>query len=320
MTFVRRLGTFTSRISLGIVLTLAGLISAGCRGERTPPPPSKAGQAAVQQVDSAEVSNTTVQWDPAAGGALVLAQEGAGDSAMIVRPEYTDSEYDGWDPAKLRPMVHSRWDLFGRSGFFGTGQLNPGLAPPPADDACLTWPPATVSTNKPGWRVALESGRATAIPLDSVEALSHADSARFIVEVTRLASSTHGPADSLFASIPFVVRTAYRFRTGAVEGILASVQRSILSEANPREEHLFLIAERPVGSSEAYRLVYTNRNAGSERGVALIDVLAAVTLSTNHRIALVASHEYDDGGEIWFIERVAPGRWRTTWESATTGC
>jgi len=242
-----------------------------------------------------------------------------GDSAMIVRPEYTDGHFDGWRPEDLRPLSHSRWDLFGRSGAFGSVQIDPTTKVGTVD-GCSSWPTAGLSSARTGWRTALEAGRATAVVLDSLDALSPQDSLRLAVEVTRLAAATHGTDDSLFASIPFVVRSAFRFHTGDIDGLIASVQRSIHSEADPREEQLFLIGERPVGASSAYRLAYTTRAAGAEGSAAVTDVLAVVTLIPSQRLALIASHEYEDGGEIWWIERVGPGRWRSTWRSATTGC
>lgn len=331
MPLARRLGTVTpspqpqnahmfarhSARRTGLVLLVAS--SLACRGERTPEPRPQAPPLTTPTQETAEEANPAVHWDSAAGDALVLALGATGDSALIVRPQYVDSVFDGWTPDDVRPLARSRWDLFGRSGSFGSGQLTPDLKASQSEE-CLTWPPGMMSTLKAGWRAGLEAGRATAIPLDSVEALSQTDSSAFVIQVTKLAASTHGPSDSLFASIPFVVRNAYRFRTGDIEAIIASVQRSIHSEANPREEHLFLIAERPVGSSGEYHIAYATRSAGSERGVAITDVLTTVTLSANRRLALIASHEYDDGGEIWWIERIAPGRWRATWRSAAVGC
>jgi len=238
---------------------------------------------------------------------------------MVLLPSYAPGEFHGWHSADIHPLANTRWDLFGRTGGFGTVQLVPeqGGGDP---DGCTSWPPATVHGAAPGWRTAFEAGVATPVRLDSIEAMSSADSSRLTIEITRLASSTHGPDDSLFSTIPFVVRNAYRFQTADIEGVVALVQRSIHSEANPREEHLFLVMERPVGSTNSYKLGYITRAAGSEWETPLTDVLAMVTLTATHRLVLIASREFADEGEIWWIERLGPDRWRSTWRSAAAGC
>jgi hypothetical protein len=158
------------------------------------------------------------------------------------------------------------------------------------------------------------------VTLDSLEAMSSSDSALFAARVTRLAASVRGAQDSLFGSVPFLVLEAYRFRTETIEGIVGVVQRSIPSEANPREDNLLFVAERPVGSTADYRIGFSSQSAGREGSTEIINILAMVNLTSEHRPALIVSYEYDDGSALGFIERMQPGVWRATWQSEYTGC
>jgi len=128
----------------------------------------------------------------------------------------------------------------------------------------------------------------------------------------------------MFSSIPFSVKRGYRFRTGTVEGVIGVVVRGIPSEADPREERIFLIAERPVGSADAYQVAYFDRAVGGVVGGVeaprSIDVLTAVTLVPSHRLTLILDYMFNEGGSIGFVQRVAPGKWQATWESAYVGC
>ena len=313
-----------TRRPIGAVsMIVAVVVLAACSGDKEARPNAPAAPVAVTP-DSAQATESPLRWDPAVGTALLLVVDSVTDSVQVVRPEYVDGVYSDTGRIDLRTLGNTRYDLFGRSGVFGTSALQTGIfRKSDASDGCTEWPTASLlaaTRVRLGWDIGLESGRATAIALDSIDAMSSADSARFAIEVTRLAANLPKTRDSVFGVVPFLVRNAFRFRTSEIEGVIANVQRSIHSEANPREEQLFLIAERPVGGAGAYRVAFSRRGAGAEGGTAVVNVLTLVALSDGGRPAMIVSLEYEEGASLELIERRAPGMWTSTWRSAYSGC
>lgn len=296
----------------------AGLIGLmACRGEkaaeRKPGGFSGASSTALPGLNGA-----VSQWDVALGGAFVLPSSPAGDTTVwVFRPLYVESPTDT-GTFDVGPLVHHSFDLFNRSGLVSTAQLT--SARPLSDDPCDDFPAGGLSIARGGWTVALESGTVTAVPLDSIESMRSSDSALFAAQVTRLVSSLPETRDSIFSSVPFAVRSAYRFRAGGVEGILAMVQRSIPSEANPRQDNTTFIAERPVGSAGAYEVGFVKRSAGPERDAEAVNILALVTTKTDRRPVLLVKYEYYEGVAAGIVERAGPHRWISTWVSGAPGC
>jgi len=286
-------------------------------------PGSAASTTLATATDTTELTDTLVHWDSAAGPALVLSMDSVPDTISVIRPEYTEGQYSDTTMVDLRPLSHTRFDLFGRSGAFGSAMLTTSLLrwhAASGDDDCVQWPTATLMPVRRGWHVALQAGTATAIPLDSINTMPAGDSALFVAQVMRIALSLPKSPDPAFQAVPITVRSAYRFQTAVIDGVIASLQQNIPSEATPREEDVFLIAERPVGSSQDYQLAFFTREAGKEGDVTVADVLALVTLLRNGRLAVIVSDEDEDGGAIGWIERVAPRRWEMVWRSAYVGC
>jgi hypothetical protein len=317
MTSIHRLvgAATTWAILIGVVVACSNDL--GRRKTEAHHPPNS-----LEMAGTTSVANTQTQWDSAAGLAIVLAVDSVPDSVSVIRPEYIEGRYSDTTVIDLRSLAHARFDLFGRNGTFGTAVLATSrfMVPRGSEDGCVQWPTATLPTTKRGWHVALETGHASAIQLDSIEGMSPSDSAIFAAQVTRVVSTLPELRDPVFNNVPFVVRSAYRFQTTVIEGIVASTQRDIPSEATPREEHVFLIAERPVGSSDDYHIVFSTRNAGTEGSTPVTNVLAAVILNQVHRVAIIVSNEYEDGGAVALIERISPRQWRLTWHSAYAGC
>jgi hypothetical protein len=156
--------------------------------------------------------------------------------------------------------------------------------------------------------------------VDSIEAMSSADSAALAASLARMAATLPIASDPTFKGLPFRVRSAYTFRLDSVDVVIADVVRNLNAEANPRLEHLVLIGERPVGTTGKYKLGYYNRTAGAEESTQATEVLAAIDIGAAKRPAIVVKIEYEDGGRLGLIERAAPGQWRATWTSAFTDC
>jgi len=210
-------------------------------------------------------------------------------------------------------------DLFGRGGVAAVDTLAGGPMRPLASE-CAQLPTVRLDSRREGWRVAVTRGRATAIPLDSLDDMSPVDSASLVDGMLALLDSLPAARDSTFRGIRFVVPTGYRFSVAGVDVIAGTARRGIPSEADPREEALFIVAERPGGSSVPYRAAYVRRTAGRSGDVPVTDVLAALVLRSTARPVLIVSNEGDEGGKFGLLERLAPARWRLTWTSAYVGC
>jgi hypothetical protein len=181
---------------------------------------------------------------------------------------------------------------------------------------------ATDSTASAGWTVAFAADRARPLALDSLASLAGADSARLAAEVSRLASTVPNDTATAFQGIPYFVRQVRRFRMDpGIEVLIANVTRRINQEANPREEQLLLVAERPVDPSGGrYALRYHERVSGAEEAIESTDVLAAVMLVSEDVPAIVLIRDYGDGSAYALLTRNAAGQWRLAWNSAYAGC
>lgn len=286
--------------------------------------PRKPNTSAIDSASRAAVSYTLARntgWDAqTAGTFVVLSLADDMIDAALVLPEETDSTLAQTNTADPTPFANTSVDLFGTGGLSGTSTLAVNSQQPPAE-GCLVWPSVRL-ISKPGkdWRVGLLAGKATALPIHPVEALGGGDSSRSVSELTRLASEAiMKNGDPAFQGLPFTVRKAYRLSLGDTLVLIGSAVRKINEEANPREEHLLLVAER-IGQTPKYLLSFQNRSAGSEDAIRTNSVLAAVRFKRTNQAAFILSFEYDDGGEIALLERMAPHDWKISWRSAYTGC
>jgi hypothetical protein len=249
----------------------------------------------------------------------MLISVGSGfDSAAIVLPEVTDStmeQVQGVAPS-LSGLV---FEVFGRNGSVDSSTVTSLTTTGTARD-CYAWPAARVQSAHAAWRVGLVRGNVKVIALDSIGALSSADSATLAASLAQSAATLPVSADPVFRRLPFRVRSAYTFRLDSSEAVIADVVRSLNEEANPRIEDLFLIGERPIGATGKYTIGYFNRIAGAEETIQATDILAAVKMRASSRPAVIVNVESEDGTQLGFIERVGPGQWRYTWKSAYTDC
>lgn len=260
-------------------------------------------------------------WDvPTAGPFVALSVAGDMIDVALVLPEETDSSLAKTITTDATRFANTSVDLFNTNGLSGTSTLAVNSQQQPAE-GCLVWPSVRL-TSKPAkdWKVGLAAGKATAILIHPIEELGSSDSSSSVIELARLASEaiiTSG--DPAFQGLPFTVRKAYQLSIGDTLVLIGSIVRKINEEANPREEHLLLVAER-IGKTGKYVLSFKNRSAGSEDAIRTNAVLAAVRFVRTKQAAILLSFEYDDGGQIALLERVAPHDWKISWRSAYTGC
>lgn len=281
--------------------------------------------------DSAAVDTTLVApvppvvlnpgWnDTVAGPALLLPVADSTSRASVVLPYLTDSVLAATTTFALDSLAGMQIDLFGSAGVIGSSALG-AMSGKRQAEGCLLWPEVSLATiPSREWKVGLRKGAASGLKLDSVETMSAGDSSRITAEIARLASALTDGADSSFQGLPFTVRKAYRFSLDGMSILASDVVRRIAAEANPREEHTLLIAERPAGGEAGYTAGYHSRVSGSENVVRTHEILAAMRFIRNGRAAVVVAFGYEDGGRVALLERTGERSWRVSWRSAYSGC
>ena len=257
-------------------------------------------------------------WDASEAGPIVMLADSAGIQASVVLPSLTDSMVSLISGAQLDSAARGSVDLFDRSGAKGTVSIA-ARVPATATEGCTMWPTATLHGVTTPWRVGFIKGVAQSLPLDSLEGVSAADSVMITTQLARLASIISADSDPVYQGLPFSVRKAYRFNDASTSILVGSVVRKINEEANPREEHILLIAEKSA-STVNYVTAFHTRAAGAEDMVRTSEILALVRFTRSMHTAMVVSFEYEDGGRVALIERTEAGTWKMTWRSAYTGC
>ena len=256
-------------------------------------------------------------WDEAAGPALILSTTNDPASAAVILPGLTDNTLASSGQSDSSVLSNSRVELFGPGGLAGEAVFQVA-ATSIGVDSCQSWPQGRISERpKRPWRVGFEKGRMKGVPLDSIEGMSDADSAAFTGEIMRIVLPYAQRGDSAFHGLPFSVRKAYRFPVVSTRGFVASVVRKINEEANPRQEHFLIIAERSGG---AYREVFQSRASGPEESVRTNEILAVVNLVETGKTAIAITFEDGEGWRVGLVERVSGGQWRVMWKSAYTSC
>ncbi len=265
-------------------------------------------------------SSAVSGWDDAdAGPVMILSAAADPLGAAVVLPQESDSTLAGMRTFQLDSLSNASVDLFGPAG--SAGQVNLKInSQRPASTGCVTWPVAQLSSRPSApWRVGFVKGKATAMELDSIEGMSPADSTLVTAELARIASIADVKSDPAFQGLPFIVQRGYRTSFGKTSILIGNIVRKINEEAAPRVESLLLVAEKSNESSN-YVNAFLSRTSGTEDDVRTNAVVAAVHFVHTNRPALVVSFEYDDGGQVALLERVADHDWRITWKSAYTGC
>jgi hypothetical protein len=312
------------RTDLGAGLALGAiLLLASCERAHTATPASQAAASA----GPSEAQSPTLTWDDQSAGPVLFVAGSNETEAAIIFPHFTDSTLGTVSALDTGEVGHAKADLFARAGAIGTAIIVPKTAGVLGGE-CTAWPTATVRSldraggGVPGpWTVGFVTGHASAIPMDSMPMLSPADSAHRAADIARVAASLTNDTAPAFKGLPFELQHAGRFSIApGIDGMAAVLVRHVNEEANPREEHVFLIAERDSTRSAEWTAAYSERESGSEDDLETNDVLAVVRLGTGRTPTIVLSRDYGDGGVYSLIEHAAPGQWRLRWSSAYTGC
>jgi hypothetical protein len=309
------------------VLTVMGAAAAACTKDAPPPPPPAVIQPPAAQSAPVDTSKPAdpAQWDAAAGSVLYLP--GDAGFVQLVLPRVLDDSVEAPNAVTLPAgAAPASLDLLGTQGLIGQANVGsysadaqPNLAP-----GCDAWPVAPIQVTSasavPVWQLALTSGVARAIPMDSIESLSSVEATRLVVEINRAAAVLAIDSGGVLKRIPFSVSKAYRARiAGETDVLIALVERRRNVEADPRVERSVLILER-AAKARQWRAVWSETQYGTEDDLIAIDVLTLVQFSNSAQPRLFLSRDFGDGSRLDLIERLGPGKWTLRWSSAYTGC
>ena len=264
-------------------------------------------------------------WDSTAGPALFVAGSAPAE-AFIIAPRYTETTaLDSLQPdsALFRSL---QIDLFAGGRKVGAARIGSTVGSS-RTDSCRTWPIARLdllskdTSSTPAWNVAFESGHATEVAVDSIEALPSADSARLAADIARIASALPGDTSAAFRGLPFVVNKAWQAKMPNGPIVLAAVVvRNVNQEASPRQERILLIAERDSGTTASrFTPRYTERKVGLEETLESTDPISIILLGADRRPTVVVARDAGHGLSYALIERIA-GQWQRRWASAYAGC
>lgn len=254
---------------------------------------------------------------PDDAGPVVVLPAGPPQEVQLVMPELSDQTLSDTSSFDLDSLPKGSVSLFSRTrrSTVATIEIGGGEDAP---RGCKTWPSARLdSYHGEAWSFGLARGVADDLPLHTWGPPLATDSAGAARDVIEIASKAR--SDSSFSGIPFTLRYLYRIELNNVRAIVADAVRRINTEANIREEHVFVIAEREK-DSQRYVPGYRETQMGREEEVRVPEIVGAVFLGENRRPAIFVSLEYSDGARLMLMERVGPSRWERRWRGAYSGC
>lgn len=309
---------------IAVTLVTAGLLACDRTPASSRPSDSSIVVATTPEADSIATIVTASGWDVTSGPFVVLPTVDGGMTAgSLLRPEATELTV-GDTIGVGQSIADGRLDLFSRSGRIGEARLRVE-SPPRVDPGCTAWPVARLvapdgtalpSTN---WTVAFAAGRATPIPLDSIEGMAPRDSARLAAELTRLASALPDDTSQTFRGLPFVVLRAYRSRGLDTTFVVATLARRVNQEDSPKEERLVVVVDAVGDDATRWNVAWKERAAGREEELVVAEPLFAYRTTTNKETHLLFGR--DDGIALGAaVLARGPRGWRVQWESAVAGC
>lgn len=263
-----------------------------------------------------------ITWDTAAGLVFAVSSGTPGQAHLI---DATFAERDRLDTLRtsglrvdgLELELFTGGDIIGTAQVVALGEV--------AGVQCRSWPIADLAPVNPAaalrdWRVGFPRERVAPLPFDSLPVLSSRDSTSRTVAIARAASRVDGDTAVAFRGRPYVVRQANGVRLDGTLVLLAEVVRTVQQEANPLQEHLVLVLERPPGSDSAFVPRYHERWIGLEERAGSVELLAAFRVTQSGVPALLLRRDAEDGMSYVLLERRASGEWYARWTSALSDC
>jgi hypothetical protein len=263
----------------------------------------------VTGTESTSAVARTAAWDSSAGPLLLIAAD-TPTRAFVLVPDTMNTT------AAIANIPHpASVTLFGRNGTVQTAEL-----PSVTDVGTCAMTMLNAAPPPRPWSVGFIGGVVAPIAIDSIEALSRADSLTFTAAVTRLASALPNDSAGRFTGLPFVVRGIWRFTIPqGPQVVAATLMRQINQEATPLQERTLLVAERSPTDS-TLTTVYSDRSYGDEETIETRDILAAVLLGSARNPALILSRDFGDATGYALIERDDKGQWHRRWTSPRRHC
>ena len=229
-------------------------------------------------------------------GQLLLVPSDSDNAAVVLYPDEPTSQLIGSAPTTLISV---------------SGETTQVRLVPSDSQQCGDAPMVRLSGAAPaGWSIGLLGRSGALLPMDSIEALPSADSARMAADLARLASGLSTHRDSRFSGLPFAVLTAHRFSRDSRQFLVGHLARRLNQEAAPLEERTLIIAERSAAGAP-YSVTYSQRSEGSEDAAEHFEALAAVRGRRSTLLLIARDQISQTNYEV--LERVPNGTWRSRW-------
>lgn len=263
-------------------------------------------------------------WDSAAGPVFLSIGPNA-TVASIVFPSLAADADVAVSELNVSPYRGEVFELLGNGRVLGGATIS-SMVPSDIPDDCTGWPLVQLSgvgadTASRLWTIAFKRGRVVPVAFDSIAGLPSSDSSRMAMDLARVASAVRGDTVAELRGLPYQVRRAYRFVIApGVEGVVAEVQRTLNQEANPKQEHLLMVAERDSASKGRFEVAYSERSAGGEETLESSEVLTIVRFGAAGSVGAFVARYVGDGVIYSLLQRTGNRRWRLRWSSPYTGC
>ena len=277
-------------VTVGSVACLAALACA-----KPDAPPAMESAAATPAAVPMAAARPAGTWAPELGRFLLLPVESESIGVVLMPGDAPAAAYGGTTVT----LLNAAGDTAVASATLDTLQCG---------DAPLLRLGGTIL---PGWWIGLHGHSASVIRMDSVEALSAADSARLTTVLARMGSRVTGDSQPEFKGLPFTVARARRFQAGDRVVVAAHLVRRVPQEAAPLEEHTLIVAERPLNDPNGFEIAYSLQSEGTEETAEHFEVLAAV--QARDGILLLLARDRMTQSTYQVLRRSASGAWSVTW-------
>lgn len=237
---------------------------------------------------------------------LILVPAHSNDRALVVQADSTAPDLE--DGTLSEPGTLVRLD----------GSVEPTkVSVSSASEGCVD--ASLLPAPNSAWGVGFIGVAPRSVHVDSLRAISRADSTTLAATVFRLASGVPNAPGGRFEGLPFSLVDMWRLRAadGAVI-VVATTKRQINQEDSPLEERTLIIAESdPAG---VFSPVYSVRSTGAEETVEGSELLAVVAFAARADLELVFAHDFGQEGSYSVVERASRGKWKLRWVSGRLSC
>lgn len=304
-----------------LTMAIAAMLLHGC-GDREPEPrtPVPPPPAVIPSPSVAEMTG----WPAGLGRALVVRLTSPEEAYRLVVPELGDRRFAD-SAISIRVGDSIPVVLLGRRGKAGDAQLRV-VDSEAGTGSCVTWPSAEIAGARfarrgdaAEWRVAVERDSVTPVVIDSLVGMSADDSSRLTRAIHSLMRDVPAFTDSTLRGIPFAIQRAYSLPADGISIVVAELVRTSSSEADPREQRLFLVGER-TSDSQSHQLVQSWDLTGPADNTPVTELLVAVVSRQSRRPVLVLGVEGRRGLRLRLVQRVGRRQWRNSWSSVVSFC